>query len=130
MTITKQKASELLDTTGKNINHFTTTTNEGREIKGWICKSRGHKMGSLIIETVDDVETLQYVQGMPKIKYYDQREIIPGTIPHIFEKYDGTNIVAFPLIVDGIVEEVIFKSRGLPQAEGPYLSKTLKINGA
>lgn len=127
MAITKQKASELLDTTGKNINHFTTTTNEGREIKGWICKSRGHKMGSLIIETVDDVETLQYVQGMPKIKYYDQREIIPGTIPHIFEKYDGTNIVAFPLIVDGIVEEVIFKSRGLPQAEGPYLSKTLDL---
>lgn len=127
MPITKQKASKLFDTTGKNIHHFTTTTNEGREIKGWICKSRGHKMGSLIIETVDDIETLQYVQGMPKLKYYDQREISPGTTPYIFEKYDGTNIVAFPLMVDGVVEEVIFKSRGLPQAEGSFLSKTLEL---
>lgn len=83
----KAKACELFDTSGKNVNHFKVTSYGGHDIEGWICKSRGTKMGSLIIETVDGKETLQYVQGMPKIKYYDSRDEI-GT-PTIFEKYDG-----------------------------------------
>lgn len=121
----KAKACELFDTSGKNVNHFKVSSYGGHDLEGWICKSRGHKMGSLIIETVDGKETLQYVQGMPKIKYYDSRDEF--TTPHIFEKYDGTNIVAFPLIVDGIVEEVMFKTRGLPQADKGFYDKTMEV---
>lgn len=83
----KAKACELFDTSGKNVNHFKVTTYGGHDIEGWICKSRGTKMGSLIIETVDGKETLQYVQGMPKIKYYDSRDKIGYNINTAFQHF-------------------------------------------
>lgn len=124
----KAKAAEYFGVSGSNIKHFRTVTPEnGYELEGWINKTRGTNLGSLIINTVDGVQTDQFVRGMPKIAYFSKQytegldepaNIIP------LHKEDGTNIVAFPLMgKEGTCREVLYKSRGLPNLDKQFHSK-------
>ena len=117
----KVKAGEYFDVSGKNVQHFSMVSPEGRDIKGWICKSRGSNMGSMIIESVDEIETLQFIRGMPKIQYLDERET--PLIPNVLNKEDGTNIVHYPLIVNGECVETLFKTRLMPYCNDNWLVK-------
>ena len=110
----KGLVAEIFDVSGKNIQKFSMVTPDKHDVKGWICKSRGSNMGSLIIEEVDSVETYQFCRGMPKIKYLDERE--EPEVPYVLDKLDGTNIIHFPLIVDGECIETLFKTRLMPYA--------------
>lgn len=128
MLMEKEKACELIGTSSSNLKKFTMETKDKNIVKGFICKSRGEKMGSLLIDTVNDVETHQYVQGMPKIKYLDQRYANEVSIPNVLHKEDGTNVVAFPLIDNyGEWMETCFKSRGLPNLDNPFLNMVGEI---
>jgi len=111
--ITLNKASEYLGVSKKNLQRFEIVTPMKHEVKGWIVKSRTFKMGSLLIDYVDGKETLQYVQGMPKLHYYEGEEFVDVSI-NLFDKADGTNILFYPLIKDGEVVEVLAKTRLMP----------------
>lgn len=120
-----EKASELFGVSGKNVEHFSITTPAENLVNGWICKSRGSNMGSLIIDTVNGIETWQFARGMPKIQYLDKRD--DPSMPHILNKEDGTNIVHYPLIVDGEVMETLFKTRMMPNCNENWLVKIYEV---
>lgn len=111
-----EKVSKLLGLEKKNIQQFRETTPKGNKIEGWIVKERNERMGSLLVEKVNGKQTLQYVSGMPKIHYNDEVQFDLNVFENIrlLEKLDGTNVVFFPLIVDGKVIEVCTKTRLMP----------------
>lgn len=123
--IEKEKASEMFGVSGKNIQHFKMDTPEGNHVEGWICKSRGSNMGSLIIDTVNNQDSWQFVRGMPKIKYLDDRDALE--LPHVLQKEDGTNIVMFPLLQDGGCDEVLFKTRLMPDCGQNWMDKIEQV---
>ena len=112
----EEKASLFLGVKKSDIRQFEVTTLKGNKLQGWIVQERSNKMGSLLIEKVNDIKTLQYVTGMPKIRYKEETTINLNSCDgiQILEKLDGTNIVFFPLIVDGKVIEVCSKTRLMP----------------
>jgi hypothetical protein len=121
----KEKAIEMFGVSNKHVHHFTMTTPEEHEVTGYISKSRESTMGSLIIDEVDGKQTLQYIQGMPKIHYLDERTEL--STPNILEKSDGTNIVMAPLIVDGEHIETLFKTRGMPYCQEQWMEKIKQV---
>lgn len=123
--IGKEKASEMFGVSGKNIQHFKMETPDKNLVEGWICKSRGSNMGSLIIDTVNNQESWQFVRGMPKIQYLDDRTT-PET-PHVLQKEDGTNIVMFPLLHDESCMEVLFKTRLMPDCGQNWMDKIEQV---
>lgn len=123
--IKKEKAAEMFGVRGKNIQHFKMETPENNHVEGWICKSRGSNMGSLIIDTINNEESWQFVRGMPKIKYLDDRDT--PELPHVLHKEDGTNIVMFPLIQDGNCIEVCFKTRLMPDCGQNWMDKIEQV---
>lgn len=123
--IGKEKASEMFGVSGKNIQHFKMETPDKNLVEGWICKSRGSNMGSLIIDTVNNQESWQFVRGMPKIQYLDDRTT-PET-PHVLQKEDGTNIVMFPLLQDESCIEVLFKTRLMPDCGQNWMDKIEQV---
>ena len=70
--IDKIFAADLFSVAPKNVEKFTVITPEKRTVVGYKCRSRGNMYGSLIIDTVDDIQTMQFIRGMPKIQYYDK----------------------------------------------------------
>jgi hypothetical protein len=123
--IEKGKAAEMFGVSGKNIQHFKIKTPESNHVEGWICKSRGSNMGSLIIDTVNGKESWQFVRGMPKIQYLDDRDT--PNFPHVMQKEDGTNIVMFPLLQDGVCMEVLFKTRLMPECGQNWIDKIEEV---
>ena len=93
---------------------FEETTPKGNIIKGLITKKRNRNLGSLLITEVNGKKTYQYVQGFPKINYWDKDNQLNRNI-YAFEKYDGSCICVYPLkdSEDNIIE-LVPKSRGLP----------------
>ena len=124
----KEKASELFGVSSKNVNKFTETTPEGNDLTGFICKSRGSNMGAMIIDTVNGHETHQFVRGMPKLHYLTDRDTIDSN-PYVLSKLDGTNIVAYPLMVnpDQGTKEVLFKTRLMPHAKDGWMQKINQV---
>jgi hypothetical protein len=123
--IEKTKAAEMFGVNGKNIQHFKMETPDKNLVEGWICKSRGSNMGSLIIDTVNNQESWQFVRGMPKIQYLDERNT-PET-PHVLQKEDGTNIVMFPLLQNESCIEVLFKTRLMPECNDNWMNKIEQV---
>jgi hypothetical protein len=120
----KEMAAEVFDTSMKNTKGFKMETPEGNEVEGYICKNRKFNMGSLIINKVNGIETGQYVQGMPKIGYLDRYTPLIEN-PKVFRKADGSNMVMYPLIVDGECIEVLFKTRNTPRVDKKLMKRTL-----
>ena len=120
--LTLDKASELSGIEKKNLREFNLVTPLKHEVRGYISLTRGLKMGSLIIDTVDGKQTLQYVQGMPKIHYVEANEFIDkdNAVINLFDKADGTNILFFPLIKDNEVIEVLTKTRLMPSTQDKW----------
>lgn len=90
-------------------------TPKNHEVTCYISKKPNYQLGSMVISKVDGVSTEHYVQGMPKIKYFDEYDDfkIPKSIT---EKLDGTNILLYFLHdpVTGNVIEVLAKTRNMP----------------
>lgn len=120
--IEKAKAAEILQMEGNSIARFDEVTRARNDFSGWISKSHGFHMGSLVIDTVNEEETLQVVQGMPKLQYLNKHSDEIND-PSIFEKYDGTNIVMFPLLQDDECIEVLCKTRNTPRVQNKFYQR-------
>lgn len=120
--LTEEKAASYLNVQVQDIKPFEVVTPKGNQLKGWIVQSRTKKMGSLLIETANGKRTLQYVTGMPKIHYNDEMQWDLNSFENvrILEKVDGTNIVFFPLIIDGKVVEICSKTRLMPLTQDKW----------
>lgn len=115
----REEVADLFGVSPKHMHRCEFESNENLLIKGWICKHRGSQMGSIMIESVDETETMQYVTGMPKINYITTRDEIKD--PYIIAKEDGTNIVHAPIIVEGDVVDTFFKTRLMPQVQPRWM---------
>ena len=118
--INEEKAKEILGL--DNVKRFDQLSPEGNDYGGYISKSHGYHMGSLVIDTVNEEKTLQVVQGMPKLQYLTKHSD-ELTIPKIYEKLDGSNIVMFPLLENGKCIEVLFKTRGTPTVQNKLMER-------
>lgn len=93
---------------------FKETTPKGNRIEGLINKKRNRNLGSLLITKINGIDTYQYVQGFPKIHYWDKDNQVNNSM-YAFEKYDGSCICVYPLKDNnGNIIELVPKSRGLP----------------
>jgi hypothetical protein len=100
---------------------------QGRQVTAWMSVERDHRLGALLIESVDGQETGQLVYGIPKIHYpyrpdreIDLEDVAPDDIVLptgydrvlLRQKVDGTNVTFFPLRDrEGNVLEVVPKTR-------------------
>jgi hypothetical protein len=84
--IDEERAREILGL--DNVKRFDQLSPEDNDYGGYISKSHGYHMGSLVIDTVNEEETLQVVQGMPKLQYLTKHSD-ELTMPKIYEKLDG-----------------------------------------
>lgn len=121
--IDAEMAAATMGVSVDNVRKFKFVSDEGYEVRGWISTSSGFTKGSLVItEVVDDgnvYETMQLVQGMPRLKYlHEEYDKIVGRFRKwdvsILEKLDGTNIVFYPLNYETGIVDVVAKTRGLP----------------
>lgn len=93
---------------------FNATTPKGNVIEGLINKKANSNMGSLLIQKVNGKETKQYVQGFPKIHYWDDTHQV-STRVRAYEKLDGSCVAIYPLYdADDNLIELVPKSRGMP----------------
>lgn len=110
----------------KHLKNFTTTTPEGNIISGVICKKANQYLGSMVITHIqtktNEFDTLQFVQAMPKINYYDYNSELKQddnfTEYHCYEKLDGSCLIVYPLF-DNVNQllEIVPKTRGTPVAD-------------
>lgn len=119
--IGKEKASEMFGVPRKEVHHFTIQTPEKNEVKGWICKAHNSRLGSMIIDSVNGNDSLQFVRGMPKVHYLSQSNVLE--LPNVLNKEDGSNIVMFPLMLEGECIEVLFKARLMADLSGKWMKK-------
>lgn len=110
----------------KNLRKMNFKTPGGHDCTGYISKKANYQLGSMVITNVDGVETEQYVQGMPKIQYYDLSNVNVYEDISVREKIDGTNICIFLLLDpldDGNVLEVLSKTRNMPILTNDFMEK-------
>lgn len=92
---------------------FEVTTPEGNEISGLINKKPNSNMGSLLILKVNGKDVKQYVQGFPKIHYWDNKHQVNDRIIG-YEKLDGSCVAIYPLFDhENNLIELVPKSRGM-----------------
>lgn len=99
---------------------FQAVTPQKNTIEGYICNTRNHFLGSMVILKVNDQIVSQYVQSMPKISYYnyDKITLFEGVYHHAYEKLDGTCLILYPLFDENNeIIEIIPKTRGTPVAD-------------
>lgn len=123
MPIKKSEAAKILKC-GYSIERFEEETWNGYKIAGWMSRAENFWKGSLLIDTITEPngrvrESMEYVQGMPKImdisKWYRRMKAdLSKDNVFLTEKLDGTNIVFYPIFIDGEVVDVCVKTRGLP----------------
>ena len=105
----------------KHLERFhDVTTPEGNVLEGVICRAHNHYLGSLVITKVNNLETCQFVQSMPKIHYPDEHTQIDISRfgISVYEKLDGTCIIMYPLLNQNHeVIEVLCKTRGTVVAD-------------
>lgn len=115
----------------KDVRVFDEVTPDGNRIKGEICMKQNRFYGSLHITSVNGEVHDQYVQSMPKIKYYESSDDIDLDYDIIaYEKMDGSCLIIYPLIVDGEIIEIIPKTRGRAVADEHFMDLYSKIDKA
>lgn len=118
MSITKlrAKAEELF---GNDYTEFEEEDvfNKGNTLRGCICRRSTELYGALLITHIIGIEDLQLVYGTPKMHYpFDKlgRYNFPSAkLIEVFEKLDGTNILAFQYQHNGRVYQT-YKTRLTP----------------
>ena len=114
----------------RDIREFEEVTPQGNKISGYICLKHNRFLGSLVILKINGEDTFQFVQSMPKIKYYqhpsdvDKDGYIIG-----FEKLDGSCLILYPLFdKDGGIIEIVPKTRGMAVADKSFLELYDKVD--
>lgn len=118
-----EEAYEIIGS--KDLSKFTTKTPLGYEIKGWMCRSRNTRLGSLIITHIDGEKTLQKIISFPKVHYLDKYWRYEGEDIHALEKRDGTAAIFYGLFDKDNEEllEVVPKTREMPVMDDSFQEK-------
>ena len=103
----------------KELHEMEYVTPKGHDVHCLICRKHNRYLGSLLILTVDGEETMQFIQGMPKIHYLDNHyHMLKGETNRfydVYEKLDGTNICLYGLKnSEGETIEIVAKTRNMP----------------
>ena len=96
-----EQAVELLNVDAKFLSPFDTEDpfNEGIRLEGFLCQRPDHRYGALAILRVDGHPTPQRIFATPKLHYPfgkdGQFHFPPIHAAHLYEKLDGTNVLAY-----------------------------------
>jgi len=73
--------------------------NDDRRLRGFLCQKPDHRYGALAITHVGDAEAPQLILATPKLHYPFGKDgsfhFPPIKAIHLYEKLDGTNVLAF-----------------------------------
>lgn len=130
----KSVESYFGDVNPRFLSKFNDTTPQGNQIEGYLCRKPNQYMGSLLITHVNGKRAKQFVQSMPKIRYFERDEDIwikdnyglNYHTCHAYEKLDGSCIIVYPLKVDGEIIELVPKTRGKAVAD-PYFTELFNL---
>lgn len=96
-----EQASELLQVDERFIEPFDVTDpfNDGIRLEGFLCRRPDHRYGALALLRVDGRAAPQRIFATPKLRYpfgRDGRFFFPRIQQvHVYEKVDGTNVLAY-----------------------------------
>lgn len=114
----------------KHLRFFDEKTPKGNRITGYINQKPNRYLGSMIILSVNDEPTNQFVQSMPKIHYHsDERDISTEIVNECYEKLDGSCLILYPLFGKyGDMIEIVPKTRGRPVADSHFVELFNKVD--
>ena len=114
----------------KHLRSFMETTPKGNIIQGYISVKPNKYLGSCLITTVNNEETNQFIQSMPKIHYFnDSRDISKNYVSYCYEKLDGTCLIIYPLKnKNGEIIEIVPKTRGRAVADQHFIELYNKVD--
>jgi len=114
----------------KHLRGFNETTPDGNTISGYISVKPNKYLGSCLIIKCNGEETNQFIQSMPKIRYFeDERDIGINDVSRCYEKLDGTCLIIYPLKnKNGDIIEIIPKTRGRAVADKHFTQLYKKID--
>lgn len=73
--------------------------NDNLRLRGFLCQKPDHRYGALLITHVGDAETPQLILATPKLHYPFGKDgsfhFPPIKTIHLYEKLDGTNVLAY-----------------------------------
>ncbi len=73
--------------------------NDDLRLRGFLCQKPDHRYGALVITHVGDAETPQLILATPKLHYPFGKDgsfhFPPIKTIHLYEKLDGTNVLAY-----------------------------------
>jgi hypothetical protein len=96
-----EQAAELLNVDAKFLSPFDSEDpfNEGIRLEGFLCQRPDHRYGALAILRVDGHPAPQRIFATPKLHYPfgkdGQFHFPPIHAAHLYEKLDGTNVLAY-----------------------------------
>ena len=115
----------------KHLTSFDEVTPQGNGITGYLNQKPNKYLGSLVITSVNDEPTMQFVQSMPKIHYFnDSRDIlVSDKIYFCYEKLDGSCLILYPLLnSNGEIIEIVPKTRGRAVADTHFIELYNKVD--
>jgi hypothetical protein len=96
-----EQAAQLLGVDAKFLQPFDTTDpfNDELRLEGFLCQRPDHRYGALALLRVDRQPAPQRIFATPKVRYpfgKDGRFFFPPIqAAHLYEKLDGTNVLAY-----------------------------------
>jgi len=94
-------ATELIGLDEKWLQPFDVEDpfNDGLRLRGFLCQKADHRYGALVITHVGDAQTPQLILATPKLHYPFGKDgsfhFPPIKTIHLYEKLDGTNVLAY-----------------------------------
>jgi hypothetical protein len=84
-------------------------------LEGFLCHKTDHRYGAIMITRVADEPCPQLIHATPKLRYPFDRDgrfrFPPIARAHVYEKLDGTNVLAYRYLDAAGVERTTFKLR-------------------
>jgi hypothetical protein len=110
------KVKKRFDTEGgSQVKKVNIKTSKGYELKGYTSLKPNKQMGSIYIETIDDIKADTFIHGMPRLNYWDtyNNYLLDSNIT-IRAKEDGTNISICAVPREDKFIDIIYKTRKVP----------------
>jgi hypothetical protein len=115
--MTSEQAAEMLGVPPGLVQPFAVADpfHDGLPFEGFLCHKTDHRYGAIVITRVADEPCPQLIHATPKLKYPFDRDgrfrFPPIARAHIYEKLDGTNVLAYRYCDAAGVERTTFKLR-------------------
>ena len=99
--LTIEQAAEMLGVQAGLLQPFAVADpfHDGLPLEGFLCQKTDHRYGALVITRVADEPCPQLIHATPKLRYPFDRDgrfrFPPIARAHVYEKLDGTNVLAY-----------------------------------